>query len=66
MLKFYNSTTKRDYTRFEGYDPISMPRQKFVPWFIKRTAATDDYVKTINLVNQAGSLTDISAYFETT
>ena len=66
MLRFYNSTTKRDFNRFDSEEILQMPRQKFVPWFIKRTAATDDYVKTINLVNQAGSLTDISAYFETT
>ena len=65
MLRFYNSTTKRDYNRFDSEEILQMPRQKFVPFQIKRSTASDDYVQSVNLVNQAGSLTDISAYFET-
>jgi len=65
MLRFYNSTTKRDYNRFDSEEILSMPRQKFVPFQIKRSTATDDYVQSVNLVNQAGTSTDISAYFET-
>jgi len=66
MLRFYNSSAKRDYTRFEGYDPLKMPRQKFTPWFIKRTTATNSFIKEIKLVDTDGSETDISTRFETT
>lgn len=63
MLRFYDHQQRRDYKRFEGYEPLYAPRNRFIPFEIVRTHAADDYVQTIELLDIDDNATDVFGYF---
>jgi hypothetical protein len=65
ILPIYDSLIKRDWQRTGALIPIYCPRHRLPSWQYNAEAVVVGAVTRIDLVNEAGTLNDITTYFPT-
>ena len=65
ILPIYDSLLKQDYNRTGAVIPIYTPRHRLPAWQYNVEAVAVGAVTRIDLVNSAGTLTNITTYFPT-
>lgn len=65
LLPIYDSTAKQDYNRTGAIIPIYTPRHRLPAWQYNVGATVVGAVTQIDLINAAGTTTNITSYFPT-